>query len=161
MAEGVLSKIAGGLIGQLGQPALQQIGLLWGVNDELEKLKNTVTSIQAVLLDAEEKQALNNAIKNWLGRLKDVIFEADDLLDDFSTEALRREAMTQNKKAKKVRIFFSKSNQLAYGYKMGRKIKAIREKLDAIEKDNKQFDLVECLNETQIKTRPRQEAHFF
>ena len=145
----------------MGNSALQEIGLLCGVKDELEKLKNTVTSIQAVLLDAEEKQALNNAIKNWLGRLKEAVFEADNLLDDFSTEALQCEAMTQNKKAKKVRIFFSKSNQLAYGYKMGRKIKAIREKLDAIEKDNKQFDLVECLNETQIKTRPRQEAHFF
>jgi hypothetical protein len=99
----------------LGNSALQEIGLLWGVKDELEKLKNTVTAIQAVLLDAEEKQALNHAIKNWLGRLKEVVFEADDLLDDFSTEALRWEAMTQNKKAKKVRIFFSKSNQLAYG----------------------------------------------
>uniref|UniRef100_A0A2N9FCJ6 NB-ARC domain-containing protein n=1 Tax=Fagus sylvatica TaxID=28930 RepID=A0A2N9FCJ6_FAGSY len=59
MAEGVLFKIAEGIISQLGKPALQEIGLLWGVNDELEKLKNTVTSIQAVLLDAEEKQALN------------------------------------------------------------------------------------------------------
>uniref|UniRef100_A0A2N9IVE9 Rx N-terminal domain-containing protein n=1 Tax=Fagus sylvatica TaxID=28930 RepID=A0A2N9IVE9_FAGSY len=139
MAEGVLFKIAEGIIGQLGNTALQEIGLLWGVNNELEKLKNTVTAIQAVLLDAEEKQALNNAIKTWLGRLKDVVFEADDLLDDLSTEALRREAMTQNKKAKQ----------------------AIREKLDAIEADNKQFGLVERLNETQVKTRPRQEAHFF
>uniref|UniRef100_A0A2N9HVG7 Disease resistance protein RGA3 n=1 Tax=Fagus sylvatica TaxID=28930 RepID=A0A2N9HVG7_FAGSY len=161
MADGVLSEIAKGIIAQLGNSALQEIGLLWGVKDELEKLKNTVAAIQAVLLDAEEKQALNNAIKNWLGRLKEVVFEADDLLDDFSTEALRCEAMTQNKKAKKVRIFFSKSNQLAYGLKMGHKIKAIREKLDAIEADNKQFGLVERLNETQVKTRPRQEAHFF
>jgi hypothetical protein len=161
MADGVLFEIAGGIIAQLGNSALQEIGLLWGVKDELEKLKNTVTSIQAVLLDAEEKQALNHAIKNWLGRLKEVVFEADDLLDDFSTEALRCEAMTQNKKAKKVRIFFSKSNQIAYGLKMGCKIKAIREKLDAIEADNKQFGLVERLNETQVKTRPREEAHFF
>jgi hypothetical protein len=45
-------------------------------------------------------------------------------------------------------------------YKMGHKIKAIREKLDAIEADNKQFGLVERLNETQVKTRPRQRLIF-
>ena len=35
MADVVLFKIAGGIIGQVGNPALQEIGLLWGVKDEL------------------------------------------------------------------------------------------------------------------------------
>ncbi|KAM3686088.1 hypothetical protein ACJW31_11G170900 [Castanea mollissima] len=102
MAEGVLFNVAEGIIGQLGQLALKEIGLLWGVKDELEKLENTVSTINAVLLDAEEKQAQSHAIKDWVAKLKDVLFEADDLLDDFSTEVLRREVMTKNKKAKEV-----------------------------------------------------------
>ncbi|KAJ4715549.1 Disease resistance protein [Melia azedarach] len=46
--------------------------------------------------------------------------------------------MSGSKMAKEVRIFFSKSNQIAYSLKMGRKIKAIRMRLDDI-KNDKQF----------------------
>lgn len=56
MAEGTLIKVAEGIIGQLGNLALKEIGLLWGVKAELEKLGNTVSTIEAVLLDAEEQQ---------------------------------------------------------------------------------------------------------
>ncbi|XP_030965148.1 putative disease resistance protein RGA4 [Quercus lobata] len=159
MAEGVLFNVAEGIIGQLGQLALKEIGLLWGVKEELENLKNTVSTINAVLLDAEEKQAQSHAIKDWVAKLKDVLFKADDLLDDFSTEVLRREVMTENKKAKEVRIFFSKSNQLAYGLKMGHKIKSIRERLDAIEADRK-FHLEARPRETQGSNRVRESHHF-
>jgi hypothetical protein len=50
-----------------------------------------------VLLDAEEKQL----VKYWLGKLKDAMYEADDLLDDYSTELLRRQVMTRDKTAKR------------------------------------------------------------
>ncbi|KAB1226535.1 putative disease resistance protein RGA4 [Morella rubra] len=141
MAEGLLFSIAEGILGRLGSPTLQELGLLWGVKDELEKPQDTVSTIKVVLLDAQEKQAGDNAVKNWLARLNDVVYEADDLLDDFSTEGLLREMMTQGrKKTKQVLIFFSKSNQLAYRLKMGHKIKKIKEKLDGIEAD-RQFHL--------------------
>ncbi|KAF3949308.1 hypothetical protein CMV_024808 [Castanea mollissima] len=100
MAEGALFNVAEGIIGQLGKVALNELELLRGVKEEHQKLVGTVSTIKAVILDAEEKQAQNETIKNWLGRLKDALYEADDLLDDFSTEVLRREVMTRNKKAK-------------------------------------------------------------
>jgi hypothetical protein len=54
-----------------------------------------------VLLDAEEKQAQNHAVKDWLQKLKDAMYDADDLLDDFSTQLLRRQVMTRDKKMAK------------------------------------------------------------
>ena len=62
-------------------------------------------TISVVLVGAEVKQH-NNEVKLWLKRLKDVMFDADDLLDDMFTEALQREVMTQDKKAKEVCVFF-------------------------------------------------------
>ncbi|XP_065635733.1 putative disease resistance protein RGA4 isoform X2 [Quercus suber] len=159
MAEGALFDVAEGIIGQLGNLAVKELGLLWGVKEEHQKLVDTVSTIKAVILDAEEQQAQNQTIKNWLGRLKDALYEADDLLDDFSTEVLRREVMTRNKKAKEVRIFFSKSNQLAYGLKMGHKIKAVRERLDAIAADRK-FHLEERPRETQVTNSIRETDYF-
>ena len=160
MAEGVLFDVAKGMIEKAINLAIQEIGLLWSLKDEIEKLKDTVFTISAVLLDAEEQQQHNNQVKVWLKRLKDAIYDADNLLDDISTEAQRREVMTQNKKAKEVRIFFSKSNQLAYGLKMGHKVKAMRERLDAI-KNDRGFHLDERPVETQVGGYRARETHSF
>ena len=93
--------------------------------------------------------------------LKDALYEADDLLDDISTEALRLDVTTRNKKAKEVRIFFSKSNQLAYGLKMGHKAKAMRERLDEIARDMKLFHFEERPVEIQVKIRAREQTLYF
>ena len=158
MAEGALFDVANGIIGKLGNRALQEILLIWGVKDEIRKFTETVSTIRAVLLDAESKQH-NNEVKVWLERLKDAMFDADDLLDDISTEALRREVMTRNnKKTKEVRIFFSTSNQLAYGLQMGHKVKAMRERLVAIATD-RQFHLEERSEERQVRFKAREQTH--
>jgi len=102
MAEAVLFDTAANIIKSSASLALQEIGLLCGFKDELKKLGKTVSTIQAVLLDAEEQQAHNRAVKDWLGKLKDVMYEADDLLDDYSTELLRRQVMAGDNKAKQV-----------------------------------------------------------
>jgi hypothetical protein len=102
MAESVLFDTAASIIKSSASLALQEIGLLRGFKDELQKLENTVSTIQAVLLDAEEQQAKNLAVKDWLGKLKSVMYEADDLLDDYSTELLWRQVMAGDNKAKQV-----------------------------------------------------------
>ena len=160
MAEGALSGVAKGIVGKAADLVAQEIALIWGVKDEINKLKETVSTIKAVLMDAEAKQHNSETIKLWLQRLKDAMFDADDLLDEISTEALRREVMTRDKKAKKVRIFFSKSNQLAYGVTMGHKVKEMRERLVTIAAD-RQFHLEELCEERQVRHTPkaRQQTH--
>ncbi|KAJ7949849.1 Disease resistance protein [Quillaja saponaria] len=52
----------------------------------LRKLNITLTSINAVLDDAEENQIQNPHVKKWVDELKDAVFDAEDLLDDIETE---------------------------------------------------------------------------
>uniref|UniRef100_A0A2N9HHL2 Disease resistance N-terminal domain-containing protein n=1 Tax=Fagus sylvatica TaxID=28930 RepID=A0A2N9HHL2_FAGSY len=153
MAEGVLFDLAGKVLEVAGSFALQEIKLASGVKAELENLKSTVSKIQAVLLDAEKKAYDSSAVKDWLERLKDLFLDADDLLDDFNTEAMQREVMTGNKMKKEVHIFFSSSNQLAYSLKMGHRIKAIRERLNVIENDRMSFQFIESPSEPQVKNK--------
>ena len=101
MAEIVIFDTAGSIIRSLSSLALQEIGVLWDFKDELRKLGETVSTIQAVLLDAEVKQAQSHVVKDWLRKLKDAMYEADDLLDDYSTQLLRRQLMTRDKKMAK------------------------------------------------------------
>ncbi|KAL6327985.1 hypothetical protein AAG906_031329 [Vitis piasezkii] len=49
--------------------------------------------IYAVLEDAEEKQMTNRLVKMWLDELKDLAYDVEDILDEFATEALRRNLM--------------------------------------------------------------------
>ncbi|CAN6693808.1 unnamed protein product [Malus baccata var. baccata] len=119
MAEGVLFNVAARIIGRLGSLAFQEIGLIWGVQDELHKLQEIVAGFQGVLLDAEQKQT-SNEVKLWLQSVEDAVYEADDLLDEFNTEAQQRQMMCGNTKI---------SNQLAFGLKMGHKIKDINKRL--------------------------------
>ncbi|TYH47276.1 hypothetical protein ES332_D11G399800v1 [Gossypium tomentosum] len=163
MAEAIAFDIAAELIIKLSSRALSQVGLWWNLKHDIHELKRTVCQIKAVLLDAEEKSVTDNLVKVWLEELKDVLYDADDLLDDFSTEALRKDLSGGSKLTKEVRLFFSSSNQFAYGLKMGRKIKSIKARLFSIASEAKVFNLVERDRpmETSFMTKKRQQTHSF
>ena len=153
MAEGVFFNLAEKVFEVLGSLLLQEINLACGIKAELENLTSTVSTIQAVLLDAKKQGSHNNEVKDWLRKLKDLFLDADDLLDDFSNKALQHNVMTGNTITKEVRIFFSSSNQIAFNLKMGHRIKAIRERLNAIADDRMKFHFIESPIEPQVKNR--------
>uniref|UniRef100_A0A7N2MVT4 Uncharacterized protein n=1 Tax=Quercus lobata TaxID=97700 RepID=A0A7N2MVT4_QUELO len=99
---------------------------------------NTVLAIQAVLQDAEEQQVENHQVKHWLMNLRDAVYDADDLLSEFTTHVLQQKAMD------------------------GDKI-AMRERFNDISNDRDQFQLklVGCPLETRVVTRGRDQSHSF
>ncbi|KAF2294032.1 hypothetical protein GH714_006817 [Hevea brasiliensis] len=101
MAEAILFYIAEEIIRKLSSRGLEEIGLLWGVKDEIEKLRKTVSTIKAVLLDAEEQSSVSVQVQEWLSMLREALYDADDLLDDFYTETLRRQVMSGDRIEKK------------------------------------------------------------
>ena len=51
----VLFNISAEIIEKAGDLTVQEIGLLWSVKHEIQKLSKTVSAISAVLLDAVER----------------------------------------------------------------------------------------------------------
>ncbi|KAG8493259.1 hypothetical protein CXB51_010720 [Gossypium anomalum] len=96
----------------------------------LNKLKPTLMSVKAVLDDAENKQITNPNVKSWTDELKDAVYDAEDLLDEISTEALRNkiESEYQTTAMKQVRSFFSSFNPFNDG--MQSKLEDILGRLD-------------------------------
>ncbi|KAL4039014.1 hypothetical protein IC575_002657 [Cucumis melo] len=161
MAEAILFNLTAEIIFKLGSSALRQFGSLWGgVNPELDKLQHSLSAIQAVLHDAEEKQFKDHAVKLWVSRLKDVLYEIDDLIDESSYETLRRQVLAKHRRYRKqVRILFSKFKS---NWKIGHKIKEIRERLQAINDDKNQFGFCKNVIERRVEgLRKRRETHSF
>ncbi|XP_045807649.1 putative disease resistance protein RGA1 [Trifolium pratense] len=136
MAEKIPYGVATTLINRLASAAIREFGRINGVMDELERLKNTVESIRAVLLDAEEKQEQSHAVQNWVRRLKDVLIPADDLLDEFLIQDMiqKRDEPHHQNKVKKVLNPFS-PNKFAFRHNMANEIEKIQKMFDDVVRD--------------------------
>ncbi|XP_058078461.1 disease resistance protein RGA2-like isoform X1 [Magnolia sinica] len=158
MAEAVLSALLQVVFDKLASPILEEYGLLWGVRKEIENLSSTLSTIQAVLEDGEERQLKDKALQNWLGKLKDVAYDADDILDEFMMEALRRKVEIRGHVKNMVRDFFSLSNPLVFRLNMVRKIKEIGWRLDAIAGERSKFHLSGGERVLEIRVREQTDS---
>ncbi|XP_021721837.1 putative disease resistance protein RGA4 isoform X2 [Chenopodium quinoa] len=137
---GTVLSAAQTLLASLQCSELQEILSIFGYKSQLDDLRRTVSAVNAVLLDAEAKQELSHEAQYKLQELKDAVFEADDLLDEFVSLAQQKQLLEAGGSlAKKVCHFFS-DNPLGVAYRMSRGVKKIRKKLDAIAY-NTQFSL--------------------
>eukprot|EP00258_Populus_trichocarpa_P024283 XP_024440302.1 putative disease resistance protein RGA3 [Populus trichocarpa] len=116
--------------------AAEGIGLAWGLEGQLRKLNQSLTMIKDVLQDAARRAVTDESVKRWLQNLQVVAYDAEDVLDEFAYEILRKK---QNKG--KVRDCFSLYKPVAFRLNMGRKVKKINEDLDEIRKDAAGFGL--------------------
>ncbi|KAL2936602.1 putative disease resistance protein RGA3, partial [Bienertia sinuspersici] len=113
---------------------------MFGCESQLEKLEDTVSTIKALLLDVDSKrQGLTHEGQVWVEKLKDAVYDVDDLLDEFTTIAQQHNQMRDAKFSKKVSHFFSHNNKFFVAFNVSREIKLLREKLDAIAKNHADF----------------------
>ncbi|OAY40447.1 hypothetical protein MANES_09G023000v8 [Manihot esculenta] len=154
IAEKVLEKIA--------SHTYQEICFAWGLKAELRKLEDILLTVKAVLMDAEEKQVNDPPLRLWLAKLKDALYDAEDVLDEFQCEDQRRRVLQlYGTTSKKVGHFLSCSNLMAFRIKMSAKVKQIREKLDEIASQKSKFHLIERYESRHVMPRERALTHSF
>ncbi|KAI3409176.1 uncharacterized protein J3R85_019666 [Psidium guajava] len=165
MAEAALFGVASEIIKRVGSLVVKEIADLWGLKDELEKLVVIVSTIQNVLLDAEEAYEKNHQVKSWLMELKQVMYDADDLLDEYTAEALKRQILASGDAANKevsknFHLVFSSMKDFILAIKTRHKMKSIRERLDCMAA-NRKFHLAEYPFETRFVAREREQTHSY
>ncbi|KAF9610008.1 hypothetical protein IFM89_019648 [Coptis chinensis] len=137
MAEAIVSAVIDQLVSVIGKELEQEVRLVVGVRKEVKKLETKLTLIKAVLEDAEKKEIHENAVKIWLEDLKDVMYDADDVLDEWNTRILisRIEGFTADGSHvanKMCSYLLSPCACFKHGgarYDIARRIKDIRERL--------------------------------
>ncbi|XP_059656956.1 putative disease resistance protein RGA3 [Cornus florida] len=152
MAEALLQVV----LDNLNSMIQREFGLLWGVDKEMKNLSSKLSTIKAVLEDAELKQLQEKPIKIWLRKLKQAVYDIDDVLDEGATEAARLKEPKGQKfgSLSKVRHYFlscySPLDNVLFRHKIGNKMKEINEKLNAIADERRDFHLHEVVVASRV-----------
>ncbi|KAJ9558497.1 hypothetical protein OSB04_013111 [Centaurea solstitialis] len=163
MAEIVLGAFIDVLFEKLASGDLIKLARSEGIETQLKKWKKTLSQIEVVLADAEQKQIKDRGVELWLQDLQDLSYDIDDVLDDLATEAMRRsfdQETYATSSTNKVFKFFPTCctnftpHNIMYGHKMSSKLDEITTKLHHLDEQKNSLRLnvnVERPNRTYRK----------
>lgn len=121
------------------------------VNEEVAKLDRTVRRITAVLVDADEREIADETMKLWISELKQVTWEAEGILEDYSYELLRSTTV-QEEKVTDYTDF--RPNNPSFQQNILDRISKVRKFLDEICRDRVDLGLIDqeglCRKESKI-----------
>ncbi|CAL5381853.1 unnamed protein product [Camellia sinensis] len=99
IAEIFLSGLVKLLFQKMTSFASSKLPTFEGIGAQLTNWTNMLSQIEALLIDAEDKQLTDQAVNLWLDDLQDLAYDLDDLVDEFATEALRHKLKAKPSKA--------------------------------------------------------------
>ncbi|XXG48288.1 hypothetical protein AAC387_Pa02g2784 [Persea americana] len=152
------------VVKELGNMIKKEADLLIGVEKEVKRLHSKFKAVQAVLVKAGKKQLTDESTQDWLGKIKDVAYEVENILDEWRTDAL----ISQREKddignQRKVRCQYScfpclcfKQVKLRHG--TGHRIREIIERLDEISKERSDFSFNEDVKIEEVELMPKMKA---
>ncbi|TYI48293.1 hypothetical protein E1A91_D13G237300v1 [Gossypium mustelinum] len=143
MAETFLFNIAERIVEKIVGLTVDEVRLAFNVKTDLKKLEDTMISIKAVLLDAERQQHQNEKLRLCMRKLRDIFYDAENVIDDFKCEALRKQDAINHPDISnlKVRVLGSCCLPLSFSLKTSHKIKDINGRLGELATEWNSFDL--------------------
>ncbi|KAK6928711.1 Rx, N-terminal [Dillenia turbinata] len=90
MGEPLLAAYLQTLLDKLDSGRVLNFARQEGFESELKKWRSKLRRVKGVLGDAEEKEMSDREVKKWLDNLRDLAYDADDVLDELDREALQR-----------------------------------------------------------------------
>ncbi|KAL6847256.1 hypothetical protein ACP4OV_023109 [Aristida adscensionis] len=136
------SAVAGLLAGKLGELAWDEATLLWSFKDDVDDLKDTMKTLNAMMCDADSRsgQDQREIMRVWMEKFKCGAYDVEDLLDKFEAIELMKQSQS------KIKLFFSSYNPLLMRVTMAHKIKKVKKDLEIIKKDGQDLNLVPNYN---------------
>ncbi|XP_065870774.1 putative disease resistance protein RGA4 [Euphorbia lathyris] len=109
----------------------EDLKIFWGLEEELNKLRESLDAIADLVEDAEQKQEQMVEARRWLRKLRDAAYEADELLSELAYETTRLQIQT-----KEVDNFYPCiAKKAGYRLTMAHKLKNMSESLRSIQRD--------------------------
>ncbi|VAH72401.1 unnamed protein product [Triticum turgidum subsp. durum] len=77
----ILESLLGSCASKLQNIITDEAILILGVEEELREVLRRVELIKCCIYDAGKRRTKEQAVNNWLGQLRDVIYDVDEILD--------------------------------------------------------------------------------
>ncbi|XP_057781563.1 putative disease resistance protein RGA4 [Salvia miltiorrhiza] len=130
------------LVQNLIDHSKNEIALIRGLDKEAAKLAERLDALQQYLNDAEAGNITGNAVKNWLSRLENVAFDADNVLDELNYHHLSKDIKHNKPMKEKVLSFFSSFNSVVRPRNMAFRIQEINVSLDSLDNEAARLGLM-------------------
>lgn len=159
MAASLLLPVVGRVAGKAADALVELVARMWGIDSERQKLERQLLAVQCLLVDAEAKGETNAAIKRWMKDLGMVACKAEDVLDGFHYEALRRQAQAAESTPSKVIAYINiPSSPLWFRLRASWELRSVLQRISYLVKEMKTFGLVERTELQQVVHRPTHSA---
>ncbi|XP_058184255.1 disease resistance protein RPP13-like [Rhododendron vialii] len=142
------------VVGRLGDLLAEQVVFLREVEDDVKWLKDNLEHMLCFLKNAEEKPDVDNRMRKWISDIRDVAYEAEDIIDNF---ILKVEAETPKKIEledyfQKYFCIYSKNASLIQQenlYGIGHEINTLKTKLNQIKQSRVTFDRIRSIDDAR------------
>lgn len=147
MSDPVIGAILGELFAIMHKQIEEELRLVVGVDKDIQNLQITLESIQAVILDAEKKQVKEANVRLWLQRLRDALYDMDDVLAEWRAALLKAQWERLENTSPKEKVFsFLTFPCFCFGIVLQRhdiviKVKELNERLDQIATEKQKYSL--------------------
>ncbi|MCH97480.1 disease resistance protein, partial [Trifolium medium] len=160
MAESFVFDIADSLLGKLASYVYEEASRAYGVSKDLQRIKDTLSIVRGLLLDAELKKNQQHALREWLKQIQNICYDADDVLDEFELQNKKKQVLEASGSTMvKVRRLFSSSNPLAFRFRMAHQLKKLKNRLNKVAADGTGFGLVRIDYESGLAVQRRELTH--
>ncbi|KAG5534156.1 hypothetical protein RHGRI_022334 [Rhododendron griersonianum] len=136
------------VVERLGELLIEQVVFLRGVRDEVTWLRNKLDMMSCFLKDAEEKQDGDHRVRKWISDVRDLAYDAEDIIDNFILKVEEGEGtpkkMGQKDCFQKYFCICSKRASLveqANLYGIGKEINTLKKRLEEIQRNREIFNI--------------------
>nr|ALO70067.1 NBS-LRR-like resistance protein [Oryza sativa] len=77
----ILDSLVGSCANKLKEIITEEVILILGMQEELPELRRKTELIHCCVSDAEARRMEESAVDNWLGQLREVLYDVDDIID--------------------------------------------------------------------------------
>ncbi|KAF7077325.1 hypothetical protein CFC21_081885 [Triticum aestivum] len=126
----VLDAFASYVQDMLAEMAKEEVHMLLGVGDEIDKMDVKLGDLKNFLADADRKNITEVSVQEWVAQLKRIMYEAADILDLCQLKAMERGPSTIDVGCFNPLLFCLRNPH--HAHVIGSRIKVLNKKLDSI-----------------------------
>uniref|UniRef100_A0A6I9RZV4 Disease resistance protein RGA3 n=1 Tax=Elaeis guineensis var. tenera TaxID=51953 RepID=A0A6I9RZV4_ELAGV len=150
----ILEAFVGKLFDNLSEFIWGDISIMRDVQDELKQFQRRIERLSGYLESAEQKRHDDRTINNWVVELKDVMYDAEDIIERCMIEGrILLENHPSTLAVRDTSSSFYSPSFLKFKHEIGKKIKELNDRLKEINKDRSKLAALKYTRQSALEGR--------